>query len=131
MKLFSKEPQIQQTEFTASQRWLEEPSLTPAEQLARAEKKTKQRKVIMISVGSIALIIAIILLMINLLSRPEPEIVEVVAPTPTPTESPILTPLLSRILEAKQRTQAIDVREAELVLPQVEFEIVLDEPKKQ
>lgn len=131
MKLFSKEPQIQQTEFTASQTWLEEPSLTPAEQLARAEKKTKQRKVIMISLGSIALIIAIILLMINLLSSPEPEIVEVVAPTPTPTESPILTPLLSRILEAKQRTQAIDVREAELALPQVEFEIVLDEPKKQ
>lgn len=131
MKLFSKEPQIQQTEFTASQTWLEEPSLTPAEQLERAEKKTRQRKVIMISVGSIALLIAIILLMVNLLSRPEPEIVEVVTPTPTPTETPVLTPLLSRILEAKQRTEAIDVREAELALPQVEFEIVLDEPKKQ
>ncbi len=131
MKLFSKQSQIQQTEFTSSQTWLEDPTLTPAEQMARAEKKTKQRKVIMISIGSITLVIAIVMLMVNLLSRQEPEIVEVIEPTPTPTESPILTPLLSRILEAKQRTQAIDVREAELALPQVEFEIVLDQPKKQ
>lgn len=131
MKLFSKPPLIQQTEFAASQTWLEEPSLTPAEQLARVEKKTKQRKVIMITAGLITLILAIMMLLASLLSKPEPEIVEVVEPTPTPTESPILTPLLSRILEAKQRTQAIDVREAELALPQVEFEIVLDEPKKQ
>ncbi len=131
MKLFNKEPLIQQTEFSSSQTWLEEPSITTDEQLENAERKIKRRKITLIAIGSIVMIAGLLALLINIMTRPPAEIVIVAEPTATPTVTPVLTPLLSRITDAKARTQAIDVREAELALPQVEFTIFLDEPKKQ
>ena len=130
MKLFNKEPLIQQTEVAASQTWLEEPTTTPQEIAEKHERQSKRRKAMLVVGGALLVFIAVILLLMKVLSRPPEQIVEIVAPTLTPTSQPALTPLLSRIIEAKERTKSIDIREAELSLPQVEFDLWLDEPKK-
>ena len=130
MKDLNKEPLIQQTEFAVSQTWLEAPAVTPQEQAARLARKVRFRKTAMIVAGVVFVGIASVLLLMKLLVKAPAEIAEVVVPTPTPTESPVLTPLVARILEAKTRAQAIDIREADLALPQVEFDLWLDEPKK-
>ncbi len=130
MKLFSKDPQLQQTEFAATQTWLEEPTTTPQEQAERAERKKKQKKALFILIGITLIGFVCISLLLKVMSRPPAEVIVVAEPTPVPTEAPVLTPLLSRILESKARTQAIDIRDADLSLPQVEFDLWLDEPKK-
>lgn len=131
MKLFNQEPRIQQTEFSSSQTWLEEPSIATTEKLEKTEKKNRRRKIALIIIGSVVMIVSVLALLINIMTQPPTEVVIVTEPTPTPTITPPPTPLLNRIIEAKVRTQAIDVREAELALPQIEFAIFLDEPKKQ
>ena len=76
----------------------------------------------------LALGLVLVITTLSNIETPEPEITR--SPTATPLPPRILTPLQERIIGARERTEAIDIRSSELSLPQVDYGFELDEVKR-
>lgn len=130
MNIFKQEPPVQQTQFTYAEPILEDPTYSAQQQQEITDKRRLVRGRLLKVGGTLLLLFGLLFTISSLSNREvdEPEVVGL--PTAAPLPPRVFTPLQERIIGARERTEAIDIRSSELSLPQVDYGFELDEVKR-